>query len=674
MTGRALVFGAVVDDIRGVENDVRAIGELLAHRGFAVTSLDPHTGATRDAILASYHQLIADTEEGSDEPVVVYYAGHGGIVINSREAVDTAGLPGLFQCIIPVDYAEGSDDDFRGITSLELSALQNRLTRRTRNVTMIFDCCYSGQMSRGLMSRGPVSRDPVSRDLMSCGLMRAVCDAEPAPPPDLRPRSLDAPTPLAMRLHLDVLRARYPELFARPVTGNPHAVRAMACSERETAWPKRDARGEWYGVFTLALLDVLRDINGAPVSWELIGKAVSARVHSAYPGQQPRIEGPRLRRVFSLDEAIPSLRAVRRGSAAFSLDAGALAGVTVGDVYALAQITAPGREIARVQVTTVTAHSARAELCACDDSAPASPGTPAVLGTRAAPGAEAVLEETFATQVARATPRRPVRIIAAAPEVVPRLEAALAATRRLAATTAADAGAIADLVVYGSVLQLSDATGALLSPLLFPDQLPHALAVAERLATARHVLALEGEHGVTGAELAIDWGVVRGSAVLARPTSGAVLGVNPRIYLQVRNTGSRLLYVQLFAIGVHGTVAQLSTAEIGHHLGRGRQICFGATADDRRIVGIERRWPAALPRDAARDEALVVIATTRPTDLRALETPDARDAHLTPPAPDPDPMLTLCERALCEPAPPSSDDHLVRIIRYLVVPQVADAA
>ncbi|HYS34058.1 MAG TPA: hypothetical protein VEO01_00275, partial [Pseudonocardiaceae bacterium] len=38
--------------------------------------------------------------------------------------------------------------DLRGITAIELSVLQARLTRRTRNVTVILDCCHAAHQSR----------------------------------------------------------------------------------------------------------------------------------------------------------------------------------------------------------------------------------------------------------------------------------------------------------------------------------------------------------------------------------------------------------------------------------------------------------------------------------------------------------------------------------------------
>ena len=48
----------------------------------------------------------------------------------------------------PPARASGAAAPARAFTPAELSLLQRRLTERTHNVTMIFDCCYAAQMSR----------------------------------------------------------------------------------------------------------------------------------------------------------------------------------------------------------------------------------------------------------------------------------------------------------------------------------------------------------------------------------------------------------------------------------------------------------------------------------------------------------------------------------------------
>jgi len=57
---------------------------------------------------------------------------------------------GQFQCIAPVDFELSTEDDFRGITSLELSGLLEGLRARSRNVTVVSSLCFAERVFCGL--------------------------------------------------------------------------------------------------------------------------------------------------------------------------------------------------------------------------------------------------------------------------------------------------------------------------------------------------------------------------------------------------------------------------------------------------------------------------------------------------------------------------------------------
>jgi Caspase domain len=621
MAGRALVFGAVVGDIRGIENDVAAFSALLAKRGFAVTTLDPRTAATRAAILAGYQELIDDVVPGTDEPVVIYFAGHGGMVFNISGHL-ALPLPSQFPCIIPIDYPDGSPTDFRGITSFELSALQARLTAKTHNVTTIYDCCHSGQMSKE---------------------MRSIAFAD-----GKKPRTLEAPVPVAMRRHLDELHARYPEMVSQPALDNRHAVRVMACAQHETAWPVRDAQGQWYGALTRALLDVLDEVGSAPVTWATVGKAVWARVQRDYPVQNPRIEGPQQRVIFSLDELPTVATSLKRAGAVFALGTGCIAGVTVGDVYAVAPCKAPGSEIAQLRVTSVTPFGATAELV---------PGSVA---------ADAIPADAIAVPSESTRPRRPLRVSTGSPDLGSRIQSGLTSTRRLRRATGMDDFAVAELVASDDGVRLFDATGPLL-PMLSLRELPQALEVADHLAAARDLLELEGAHGVSPDELVIAWGVVENGRGFEQPWDGTVIGLDARIFLRIKNVGKRALFVHVFNIGVQGRISMLSSAAVtGQHLAPRQQIVFGNSPDDDNLVGLDLEWPSAMPRCTARLDTLLVLATTVQIDLRMLETPsDERSAQSRSRR-----AWKKDRSAPVEPAPITRDPYLMTSITYLIDPQL----
>ena len=148
MTKRTLLIGSQTYGLTGVNGDVALMAETFAARGFDVT-VQVDQAATRAAILDAYEKLIAETPDGSGDPVVVYYSGHGGrTALDGWEGRQLEGARTHLRYIVPFDMAASTESDFRGLLAQELTALQRRLTERTSNVTTILDCCHSGTMSR----------------------------------------------------------------------------------------------------------------------------------------------------------------------------------------------------------------------------------------------------------------------------------------------------------------------------------------------------------------------------------------------------------------------------------------------------------------------------------------------------------------------------------------------
>lgn len=574
MPGRALLIGSAPDGILGIDNDLVAVGAMLRARGLTVQAL-AGPAASRAGILAAYDDLIRETGIGSIDPVVIYYAGHGGLVTSTDEPGEPL-LPSTFQCIIPTDYDQGTEADFRGISALELSFLQTRLTDRTHNVTAIFDCCHAARMSRGPSSAR------------------------------IEPRGRAAPTRLGMTRHLQVLRERYQDVWPRSVTGNPHAVRIVASGVFDPAWPMQAPDGLWYGAMTLALLRVLDEVGAAAVSWQTIIAAVRRQIRTAYPDQRPDVEGPVTRRAFTLDELDEVSIPLRQGPAGFLLEAGVLGGVTVGDLYAAIALDAPDRELARVRVTRAGPLSAEATLVAWQ------PGV-----TTLPPGAIAVAREL-------AAPRMPVRVEADDPAAAALIAEAIAKTARLRVATPSDLTALATLALSRAGLAVHDAEGELRPTLAFPAQLDEALTVIGHLAAARQLLELEGEHGIARQELAIEWGLVGPAGMVAQPDHGASLATSDQIYIRLGNAGSRNLFAQVFSIGVTGSITLLSRDDAaGILLHPTARSVLGETPY-RAPVGLQLWWPPEVPRAQPRLDTLLIIATAAAADLRVLESADLR--------------------------------------------------
>src|ERR1051326_1025907 len=129
MARKALLIGAQTGGLTGVDNDVKSVADALTQRGFAVTRCEAEN-ASRVGILDAYERLITDA--GPDDAVFVYYSGHGGFYQPPDYATVVRPRAAL-QYIVPFDFDESPDGDFRGITSIELSLLLRRLTDKTRN-------------------------------------------------------------------------------------------------------------------------------------------------------------------------------------------------------------------------------------------------------------------------------------------------------------------------------------------------------------------------------------------------------------------------------------------------------------------------------------------------------------------------------------------------------------
>lgn len=148
----------LVGDLDGAVNDAEAIAELLRRRyQFAAPRLLRNQEATRDSILAALGRLADDSRPG--DIVVFYYAGHGSQRVNS---LSTRKLNHLDQTIVPADANAGQFD----IRDMELAAAFDRVLDRigrSGTLTLIFDSCHSGAITRGETSPAKVrwaSADP----------------------------------------------------------------------------------------------------------------------------------------------------------------------------------------------------------------------------------------------------------------------------------------------------------------------------------------------------------------------------------------------------------------------------------------------------------------------------------------------------------------------------------
>lgn len=570
MSRRALLIGSQTHGLRGPNADVAAIDAVLADRAF-VRRVLVDAAATRDGILAGLRTLVDETI--ADDTVFIYYSGHGGRIDNIQH-LDDPDQPRTYACIIPFDHTR---EQFRGIFSAELSAIVAELARKTRNITVVLDCCHAEEQVMG----------------------------------DFIPRGIVVPWNGALQAHRDWLVAQGYDLGARAefVESNPHAIRLAACKASQVAYEGVGADGVAHGLLTEALLHVLASEPDAAPPWRAIEALVRARVAARYPTQEPVVQGPADRLLF--DTTVVSQRdvlTVESQGAEHYLTGGSLQGVTMQSRYLLMPLNAnrAERALALAEAEVVEVFTDRARV---------------VLGprTRAAPpsGTRAYLFEPRLK-------RHPVGLEGLGEPLAVALAGLVAASPRLCLADGTTAPAMT-IAATADGLSLRDRDGL---PIRQPwpldadaGALRRLLAHAEQLARVYDLLDLPAGEGPTSLQPAptLRWGRVGDVTSVFLPSGGARLAVGDRIFVRVSSESSTRIYVSILGVGVDRSIRLLSGSEpAGVELRPGESYTLGQD-DLGQSFGIPLAWPPDAPPGLAQPVALVAICTDVSVDLRSLE-------------------------------------------------------
>ncbi len=129
-------------DLEGAVNDVMSMQTILTARyGFDEVTTLTNEEATRAAILESIDRYLVQPS-GPGDVVVFFFAGHGSQVRNT----ESQEMDGLDETIVPSDAWKGARD----IRDKELRDVFNDLLDRGVTLTLIFDSCHSGSITRGI--------------------------------------------------------------------------------------------------------------------------------------------------------------------------------------------------------------------------------------------------------------------------------------------------------------------------------------------------------------------------------------------------------------------------------------------------------------------------------------------------------------------------------------------
>jgi hypothetical protein len=264
--------------LHGCVNDVELMADILQKNfGFPPDHITMllNRAATRDDILAALDTLASRVAR--DDIVILVYSGHGS-QMTDREGDEPDGFD---ETIVPYDSGRGSHEN-RDITDDEIYAWLLRVTQQTPFVTLLFDCCHSGTISRDLFGAASRWVEPDTRPItelpsspVSSEVTRALTD-EAAGPSGWLP-----------------LGKRY--------------VLIAGCKDDESSYEyqaRQEKETVTHGTLTYFLSQEL--VKASPgTSYRDIFERASSQVTANQPRQHPQMEGARDRELFGVQDIDP---------------------------------------------------------------------------------------------------------------------------------------------------------------------------------------------------------------------------------------------------------------------------------------------------------------------------------------------------------------------------------
>ena len=129
-------------NLEGCKNDALSIKQLLTRYNFTEQNITEiyNRDATRNNILKEIRMLLDNSKRG--DIAFFYYAGHGSQIRNTK----SKEMDQRDETIVPSDTWKAGVADIR---DKELAKMFNDFIDKGVKLTVVFDCCHSGSLSRG---------------------------------------------------------------------------------------------------------------------------------------------------------------------------------------------------------------------------------------------------------------------------------------------------------------------------------------------------------------------------------------------------------------------------------------------------------------------------------------------------------------------------------------------
>ncbi|KAJ7453079.1 caspase domain-containing protein [Mycena latifolia] len=316
-----------IPNLRGCVNDAQTIRTFLTNR-FHIPEPQiaflTNGDATRAAILEKFQAHLIDNpsvEQG--DTVIVYYAGHG----SRAPAPDSwPSTDGKIETLVPHDerMKDPEGEAIHGIPDRTINMLLSQLaTAKGNNITVIFDCCHSGSITRGSGS----------------GLF-------------LGPRFVETLAPIPDNLDQGLFGARAGHVSLPPDIRygfmQSHVLLA-ACRQQQRARECLSAAGMPCGFFTDGLIKQLRAVGPNRITYaELLD------LLPTLPDQHPQCEGANKDRfLFAVEgpaRASETCALTVRADGTLEVDMGSMHGVVVGTQFVPERDARGAQELRRILV------------------------------------------------------------------------------------------------------------------------------------------------------------------------------------------------------------------------------------------------------------------------------------------------------------------------------------
>ncbi|GAB1520212.1 hypothetical protein RhiTH_003285 [Rhizoctonia solani] len=278
--------------------------------------------ATRQAIIDSIMQLWSNPHINYGDPILIYYAGHGGARRATEQWKNEKGAH-VVQVIFPFDYDVKENDSSEPILCIPdrtIAGLLNELSnQKGDNITVIFDSCHSASGTRDLITTRP-KKGVLDRRKRSAEVKQDI-------PWDIDSDIIDPKLGIVPPPKKDDKRHTNLPLCADQTSH----VHLAACGSEEKAY-EEDGRG----VFTVALLKSIRAHGVDKLTYHNLVKSLPS--FSRQVIQSPHCYGKHKDRVL-FDSSVPSRKHILipvkldADSDDILLEAGAASGVTTKSVW-----------------------------------------------------------------------------------------------------------------------------------------------------------------------------------------------------------------------------------------------------------------------------------------------------------------------------------------------------